>query len=303
MKTSSLKSKLLPAAALLAALLAMQWEWAPQSAEASIRQQNEKVNLAMRQAVHLLLASAGDSTSAIPPVTRQVENEFSLRLPDNFEYKKLPEFLQAAFQSYGIHEEYSVAVKSCEDDNLLLLGYSKKFYTENASVPCQERAAQSGCSLLSVTFPAKGIPHTLQSSLLLAGVLLLTVYIAFQIWMFFKNKTAGVEVTSPAATAGSAELFHFGNTAFDVTNQLVIIGNKRQTLTFREAKLLTVFCKNVNQLLERPLLLEEVWGDEGVRVGRSLDVFVSRLRKNLKSDEMVSIVNVHSVGYRLEVSK
>jgi DNA-binding response OmpR family regulator len=65
--------------------------------------------------------------------------------------------------------------------------------------------------------------------------------------------------------------------------------------------LLTLFAHNPNELLLRDRLLKEVWEDEGVITGRSLDMFVSKLRKKLHHDSAVNLVNVHGKGYRLEV--
>ena len=73
------------------------------------------------------------------------------------------------------------------------------------------------------------------------------------------------------------------------------------TLTFRATKLLHYFVNHRNQLLKREQLLENVWEEEGILIGRSLDVFVSRLRKILKADDSLTIKTVHGVGYRLEV--
>ena len=110
-------------------------------------------------------------------------------------------------------------------------------------------------------------------------------------------------VSSPETdeTNPKSPLLAFGNTQFDLANQFVLIGSERQPLTFREAKLLHYLVKNRNQVLSRDAILAAVWGDEGIIVGRSLDVFVSRLRKILQKDPTIKIVNVHSVGYRLEV--
>ena len=74
-------------------------------------------------------------------------------------------------------------------------------------------------------------------------------------------------------------------------------------LTFRETKLLRLFATNPDRLLERDVILRQVWADEGVLVGRSVDVFVSRLRKKLAADPSVGIAAVHGVGYRLETGK
>ena len=94
----------------------------------------------------------------------------------------------------------------------------------------------------------------------------------------------------------------FGASGMDVENQLLYIANTHHNLTYREAKLLHLFVKNQNQLLEREFILKSVWEDEGIIVGRSIDVFVSRLRKLLQEDTSLKIVAVHGVGYRLEVA-
>ena len=75
-----------------------------------------------------------------------------------------------------------------------------------------------------------------------------------------------------------------------------------KNLTFREAKLLNYLIQNANQVLDRERILEAIWQDEGMLVGRSLDVFISRLRKLLHEDENIKIVSVHGVGYRFEIT-
>ena len=62
-----------------------------------------------------------------------------------------------------------------------------------------------------------------------------------------------------------------------------------------------LFVTHANQILERSTIIEKVWADEGVLVGRSVDMFVSRLRKMLKDDPTIQIVAVHGIGYRLEM--
>ena len=93
-----------------------------------------------------------------------------------------------------------------------------------------------------------------------------------------------------------------GNVAFDRANQSVSVAGVTYSLTYRETKLLHLFLNHPNQLLERDFILKSVWEDEGIFVGRSVDVFVSRLRKFLHPDPTVRIVAVHGVGYRLETN-
>jgi DNA-binding response OmpR family regulator len=88
---------------------------------------------------------------------------------------------------------------------------------------------------------------------------------------------------------------------YDYRNQLIKSPDEEKTLTFRENKLLFLLTSHPNEVLERDKILDEVWGDEGVIVGRSLDVFISRLRKILKLDPALQIKSVHGVGYKLVI--
>ncbi len=93
----------------------------------------------------------------------------------------------------------------------------------------------------------------------------------------------------------------FGKTMFNPITKTIIINQKTIDLTIKENKLLLIFSKSPNLIVERSRLQKEIWEDEGVIVGRSLDVFVSRLRKKLESDDSVQITNIHNKGYKLEV--
>ena len=74
-----------------------------------------------------------------------------------------------------------------------------------------------------------------------------------------------------------------------------------ENLTKKEAAVLKLLCMHAEQVLPRELVLNMVWGDDSYFLGRSLDVFISRLRKYLKRDERVRIMNVHGVGFKLQV--
>ena len=73
----------------------------------------------------------------------------------------------------------------------------------------------------------------------------------------------------------------------------------KDELTSKEADLLALLHASVNTTVERYVLLKNVWGDEGAYVGRTLDVFISKLRKKLEADPSIRIVNVRGIGYKL----
>ncbi len=305
-KTRSIK--VIPLVVILAGLLALQLVWMPKKSEVERKQYEDKINLALRQTGHRLLKNEGDSTQAIAPVQSNTENAFVLQLESAFNYDSLPVYLKAAFEQYGIADDYLVTVNDC-DDNKLLLGYARLDIEEKKAPPCGGREQHISCSNIHVVFTGSSIlgkTGTWYEKWSLGLALLLLIYFVISFFKQRKPKAAETMMANMAAENSTAEgdkppLIRFGQSTFDLSNQIVQTETGRQELTFREAKLLHLFCKNTNQLLDRNFILQEVWEDEGVIVGRSLDVFVSRLRKILKTDETVKIINVHGVGYRFEV--
>ena len=92
-----------------------------------------------------------------------------------------------------------------------------------------------------------------------------------------------------------------GKFLFDVKNQRLLLGGEVVGLTDKEAKVLELLHKNFGELIPRDTLMQEVWINEGVITGRSLDMFISKLRKKLSADPELRITNVHARGYRLEI--
>lgn len=93
--------------------------------------------------------------------------------------------------------------------------------------------------------------------------------------------------------------FKLGSYSFDYENLSLQHSSDQKQLTQREADLLRLFIQNENQVLKRSLILKELWGDDDYFLGRSLDVFISRLRKYLKNDHALKIENIHGVGFKL----
>ncbi len=95
--------------------------------------------------------------------------------------------------------------------------------------------------------------------------------------------------------------FELGTFVFDPDNQLLIRKGKEQSLTTKEAKLLRLLCLHKNQTLTRETATKVIWGDDDYFMGRSMDVYIAKLRKYLKAEPQIKINNVHGVGFRLEV--
>ncbi len=97
------------------------------------------------------------------------------------------------------------------------------------------------------------------------------------------------------------KVFNVSNFVFDTENLTLTLDGKVQSLTKKEAQILKLLFKFKNQVLPREVILNTVWGQDDYFVGRSLDVFITKLRKYLKADEFIVILNIHGVGFKLEL--
>jgi DNA-binding response OmpR family regulator len=97
------------------------------------------------------------------------------------------------------------------------------------------------------------------------------------------------------------ETYQLGQFSFDSHNFVLSHPSGSKTLTQKEAEVLKLLCENRDRVLKREEILKAVWGDDDYFMGRSMDVFISKLRKYLKEDASVQIVNYHGVGFRLEL--
>lgn len=94
-------------------------------------------------------------------------------------------------------------------------------------------------------------------------------------------------------------LFHFSNTTFDYFHRTLTVNGETRTLTTRESDLLRFFAINFNQLVDRNSTLQKIWKDDSFFAARSMDVYITKLRKYLKDDPQLEIVNIHGVGFKL----
>lgn len=100
--------------------------------------------------------------------------------------------------------------------------------------------------------------------------------------------------------AQESNVFIVGNMEFDTSNYSLSLNKELvKKLTKKEAEILKILCKNKGNVVERGLILKLIWGDDNYFNGRSLDVFITKLRKYFK-DEDVEIINMHGIGFKLE---
>lgn len=105
--------------------------------------------------------------------------------------------------------------------------------------------------------------------------------------------------TSGPASMTKEETYIIGNYTFDTKKQVLAIGDQSIKLTTKESELLELLCRHGNDILERNYALRTIWIDDNYFNARSMDVYITRLRKYLRKDPSVKILNVHGRGYKL----
>ena len=96
-----------------------------------------------------------------------------------------------------------------------------------------------------------------------------------------------------------SSVYRVGNFTFDTQKQLLTIGEKQTKLTTKENELLALLCSHANEILQRDFALKTIWIDDNYFNARSMDVYITKLRKLLKADDSVEIINIHGKGYKL----
>jgi two-component system, OmpR family, response regulator len=110
-------------------------------------------------------------------------------------------------------------------------------------------------------------------------------------------------IKNKIATQEKQEVFEIGIFKFDYTNMTLTSPSIKNNLTRKESDLLKMLCDNKNLLLKRETALKSIWGDDNYFIGRSMDVFITKLRKYLREDPNISITNVHGAGFKLEIEE
>lgn len=259
----------------------------------------ETVNLALRQVAHELYSLCDNHTSRIDAVEQEGDYVYTIKIDEYVDYDQLPEIMDRVLRQYDLPDRYTVALINC-DDGKIELGYAF-FAPNNGEVACKGREFNNPCSLLELTFFEEKLEKPIWSYLFIT--LLLGSIIGLVLYSYANNKR-DLHATSETLEYGegpSQKMLELGKLKFDYDNQILISPEEEVLLTFRESKLLHYLATHPNQVLTRDQIQANVWEDEGVIVGRSLDVFISRLRKILKRDESIQIKSVHGVGYRLEI--
>ncbi|MGD1845039.1 MAG: response regulator transcription factor [Salibacteraceae bacterium] len=109
--------------------------------------------------------------------------------------------------------------------------------------------------------------------------------------------------TRTTSSPKQKDAFEIGAFSFEFRNMRLLHGEEEKALTKKEANLLRLLCLHRDSVLERDMALNLIWGSDDYFLGRSMDVFITKLRKYLRADPRIQIQNVHGVGFRLVVNE
>jgi len=262
----------------------------------SIQADDEKV-IALRNVGHRILQQAGDYTSNLLPIQKLDNNSFNILFarPFTFVPDSLVKTVDMVFAKAGLNKQYLVKMINSHN-NEIVYAYEVFNKPDPETISCLGRNQPVGPYFINITFGKPTVIAGLSQSYLLPGIGLLLSLAAMAIVGFYGKRP------NPVASAAGKQAIALGSYTFYIDRGILKLDNAVMRLTAKETKVLKMFAQRPNTIIERQELVQHIWEDEGVVVGgRSLDVFVSKLRKKLAEDPNVSITNVHGVGYKLDV--
>ena len=266
------------------------------------------VKVAMRMIGHEVLLLNGDSTSRVLPV-QKIDDRYKIEFEKEFEFEpgRIVEVIAKVVMETQISPRYLVEIQDCETHEVVY-SYEVDLTNENEIIPCQTRSQPKNCYQIFFTLLESekkevslglNAPFSNQSNTsgtdnnkLVWVILPLFILLGLLIWVRTKKKKP----------KKGPEIIHIGEYEFDKLNMQLSFKNKTTELSGKESDLLFLLYTSVNTTLERESILKEVWGDEGDYVGRTMDVFISKLRKKLANDSNLKIINIRGVGYKFVVN-
>ncbi|MTI23944.1 response regulator transcription factor [Fulvivirga kasyanovii] len=255
-----------------------------------------------------ILLHSGDSTSRVLAIEKEADR-YKIEFESGFRFT--PEAMVATINQVvtetGIATSYLVEVENCETKKVIY-SYEVGNSTTKDLIPCKLRVQPKACYKLFVTIldsnqsalslynnnnavPAKEASSS-KSQISYLGIAASVLFCIAMLGLFiYFRREKQVIPKDP-------NMILVGQYRFDKKAMTLSLKHETTELSGKEADLLYLLCHSENQTLTREYILEVVWGDEGDYIGRTLDVFVSKLRKKLIADASIKIINIRGIGYK-----
>ncbi len=254
---------------------------------------------------HEVLLAAHDSTSRVLPILRE-QDHYKIEFASEFEFKpnELVALIDRVVNETNLASSYIVEVAQCTTGEVVY-SFRMDDLEQSIIIPCGTRIQPKACYTILFTLLAPSQTNDLASPLVSTNPpntsnssmgtfeygAVVVVFLLVAGFLFYLHKRKKEE--------RDPNLIPLGEFHFDKRNTELLINQDKIELTSKEADLLSLLYETVNTTVEREVILNKVWGDQGGYVGRTLDVFVSKLRKKLEADSSVKITNIRGVGYKL----
>ena len=249
----------------------------------------------LRRIGHELLLQSGDSASRVLPVEKTAENEYRIRFENNltFQPDSLVNITRRLLAKDPLTGDYVVNVLNCGNARVVY-GYAISKNRKDDIITCIGRKQPTACYMINIKF--KMLSSNTAKSWILLGSL---PFLAFVGFLFLRS---GKPETALPEKGQDTDMITLGAVLFDAKNRMLKMNGKTIDLTGTETRVLQILALSPNETVERSRLQKEIWEDEGVIVGRSLDMFISKLRKKLELDPNIKIVVIRGKGYKLEIN-
>ncbi|WP_207420287.1 winged helix-turn-helix domain-containing protein [Desertivirga brevis] len=256
--------------------------------------------IVMRTIGHQILLSSGDSSSRVLTVNNTGNTQYEIRFESSLHFNpdSIIRIIRQAVKTNNLPSNYVVNVIECTG-NQVVFGFSIVETEKTDLVPCKERKQPEACYSISITFQNSAVSSLNNHYVLGAGGSLSALMLILS-GLRMRSRQRRIANCPEEMEQPKSEIITIGNFKFKTKEQYLEIGNQQIDLSDKESKILYILANRQNELVERAEL-QKVWEDDGVIVGRSLDMFLSKLRKKLGNDPRVRIVNIHGRGYKLEV--
>lgn len=267
--------------------------------------QEQHIEVSLRMVGHQFLLSLGDSTSRILPIKKE-NNRYQIQFETEFEFnpEDLVSTVDEVFKKTEISNGYILEVEECDSREVV---YSYEISENDSSdiIPCRARALPKGCYRFYFTLTAPKetiVALSNTTSVVTEKSASKNSSLTYYVFGFILLLGVGVVVylkRNKKEESTNPNIISLGNYKFNKRNGELLFGKDKIELTSKEADLLMLLYNEVNNTVEREIILQRVWGDEGDYIGRTLDVFISKLRKKLEADSAIKLVNIRGVGYKL----
>ena len=277
-----------------------------------VNQDESHAKVVMRLIGHNILLASGDVSSLVLPVEK-IEDRYKIHF--GREFKLDPQtwgsVIDSVMNANDLSHYYRVEIEKCDGDTVVH-SYEFSDSIQPFGNACSGRILPNDCYNLFITLMDslgtdkslivinpqtgnKAVLEEMKINYFKSFLLVMVIVLPIGLYFYFRKKN------KPLSKFDS-EVIPIGKYMFDKRNMTLFIENKKTSLTSKEADLLYVLYTSANTVLQRENILSEVWGDEGDYIGRTLDVFISKLRKKLSADSNLKIVNIHGVGYKFVVN-